>query len=65
MPVLTEMSASEQAAAVRAGELSATELVDTALDAIERLNGEINAVVTVVADLAAAVEQILHSDSTG
>ena len=48
------MSASEQAAAVRAGELSATELVDAALDAIERLNGEINAVVTVVADLARA-----------
>ena len=48
------MSATEQAAAVRAGELSATELVDAALDAIERLNGEINAVVTVVADLARA-----------
>ena len=47
--MLTEMSASEQAAAVRAGELSATELVDAALDAIERLNGEINAVVTVEA----------------
>jgi amidase len=54
VPVLMAMSASEQAAAVRAGEVSAVELVDAALDAIERLNGELNAVVTPVAERARA-----------
>src|SRR5690242_7114931 len=39
-------SAAEQAALVRDGEVSARELVDASLAAIERLNGELNAVVT-------------------
>jgi amidase len=46
------MAATEQAAAVRSGEMSALELVDGALAAIERLNGEINAVVTPVVERA-------------
>ena len=54
VPVTTWMSASEQAAAVRSGEVSAAELVEASLEAIERLNGELNAVVTVVAEQARA-----------
>ena len=46
------MSALEQAAAVRAGELSAAELVEASLGAIDRRNGEVNAVVTVVDERA-------------
>jgi amidase len=42
----------EQAAAVRAGEVSARELVQASLDAIERLNGDVNAFVTVAAERA-------------
>jgi amidase len=42
----------EQAAAVRAGELSARELVEASLAAIERLNGDVNAFVTVAAERA-------------
>jgi amidase len=44
----------EQAAAVRAGEVSARELVEASLDSIERLNGDVNAFVTVAADRALA-----------
>ena len=44
----------EQAAAVRAGEVSARELTEASLDAIERLNGEVNAFVTVAAERALA-----------
>jgi amidase len=51
---LMGMSATEQAAAVRSGELSAAELVDASLAAIDRLNGEVNAVVTPVAERARA-----------
>jgi amidase len=49
---LMSMSASEQAAAVRTGEVSAVELVEASLAAIDDLNGEINAVVTPVAERA-------------
>jgi amidase len=42
----------EQAAAVRSGEISATELAEDALAAIERLNGELNAFVTLAPDRA-------------
>jgi amidase len=48
------MSASEQAAAVRSGGVSASELVDASLAQIERLNGGLNAVITLVADRARA-----------
>ena len=47
-------SAAEQAELVRAGELSARELVEASLDAIDRLNGELNAVVTLSAERALA-----------
>ena len=40
------LSVTELAASVRAGDVSARELVETSLEAIERLNGELNAVVT-------------------
>jgi amidase len=43
-----------QAAAVRAGEVSSRELVEASLAAIERLNGEVNAFVTVAAERALA-----------
>ena len=42
----------EQAEAVRSGELSSRELVDASLGAIERLNPEVNAFVTLAADRA-------------
>jgi amidase len=45
-------SATELAASVRSGEVSARELVDSAYEAIERLNGELNAFVTLAQDRA-------------
>ena len=45
-------SAIEQAELVRSGEASARELVETSLAAIERLNPDLNAVVTLAADRA-------------
>jgi amidase len=45
-------SAIEQAEAVRSGEVSARELVEASVRAIERLNGDINAVVTTSAERA-------------
>lgn len=48
------LTALEQAAAVRSGELSARELVDASLAAIERLDGGLNAWVTVCAERALA-----------
>src|SRR4051812_45952210 len=47
-------SASEQARMVRDGECSSRELVDAALDAVERVDGELNAFVHVAADEARA-----------
>jgi amidase len=47
-------SAGELAAAVRAGEVSARELVEESLSAIERLNGELNAFVRLCDDRALA-----------
>jgi amidase len=49
---LMGMTAIEQAAAVRSGELSALDLVEASIEAIERQNGEINAVVTPVFERA-------------
>src|ERR1044071_5914117 len=47
-------SATELAASVRSGDLSARELVDSAYEAIERLNGELNAFVTLAQERAVA-----------
>jgi amidase len=47
-------SARDQAALVRAGEVSSRELVEASLAAIERLDGEINAFVTLVPERALA-----------
>ncbi len=47
-------SAAEQAELVRSGELSARELVEASLASIDRLNGELNAVVTLSAERALA-----------
>src|SRR5918998_6590927 len=46
--------AREQAALVRDGEVSARELVEASLAAIDRLNGELNAFVTLVPERALA-----------
>ena len=46
MDVLATASASELAASIRAKELSSRELLATYLERIERLNGPVNAVVT-------------------
>ncbi len=53
-------TALEQAAAVRAGEVSSRELVEAALAAIDRLNPDINAFVTMAADRA--LEEARASD---
>jgi amidase len=54
MSALHELSALEQGAAVRAGEVSPTELARHHLDRIAALDGEIGAFVTVTEDLALA-----------
>ena len=51
---LHELSALDAAAAVRSGAVSPVELVDHALDRIERLDGRLGAFVTVTADSARA-----------
>src|SRR3954453_20566474 len=56
-------SALEQARLVREGECSSRELVDAALDAIERVDGELNAYVHVAADAArAAADEVERGD---
>src|SRR3954453_4948780 len=57
---LLRRSASEQAALVRAGEVTGRELVEAALRAIERLNPAMNAFVTVCGERALA-----QADSVG
>lgn len=47
-------SATRQAAAIRDGSLSSRELLDTFLERIDRLNGDVNAVVTLDVDRARA-----------
>src|SRR5437763_3072967 len=47
-------SATEQAAAIRSGEVSSRELVEESLRAIEALNGELNAFVILAAERALA-----------
>jgi amidase len=49
-----QRSAMDQAALVRAGEMSARELVEASLEAIDRRNGELNAFVTLASDRALA-----------
>ncbi|HEY2870196.1 MAG TPA: amidase [Gaiellales bacterium] len=50
----TDLPATEQAALLRSGAVSATELVREHLDRIERLDGAVNAVVTVLPERALA-----------
>ena len=54
MSQLHDLTALEQAAAVRAGEVSSTELVDHYLDRIDRWDAALGAYVTVTSDLARA-----------
>lgn len=57
-------SATEQAELVRSGQVSARELVEACLAAIERRNGELNAVVTLCADEALAeAERVRPGDA--
>jgi len=61
-----DMTAIEQAAAIRDGELSPVEITDHYLDRIERLNGQTGAFYTVTADLAreqATIAEKLAADS--
>jgi amidase len=56
-------SAIEQARLVRSGEVSARELVEASLASIERLNGELNAFVTLTAEQALqAADQVRQGD---
>src|SRR2546423_202767 len=60
---LMSMSAAEQAASVRSGEVSATELVEASLAEIDRQNGEINAVITLADERAREeAEQVQPGD---
>ncbi len=52
--------AAEQAVLVREGEVSARELVEASLAAIERLNGELNAFVTLVPERALAEAEAIQ-----
>jgi amidase len=54
MTELWQRGATELAAAIRSGEVSSREVVDAHLDRIEKVNGEVNAVVIVLADQARA-----------
>ena len=54
-------SATEQAAAIAAGEMSSRELTAHVIDRIERLDGDINAVVT--RDFDAALERAAAADA--
>lgn len=54
MAELHDLTALEQAAAVRDGELSPVDLVSHYLDRIDRLNGQLGAFITVTADAALA-----------
>jgi amidase len=58
---LAFLSAVEQARLVRAGEISATELVTTSLERIERLDPTLNAFVTVCADEALESARIVDT----
>ena len=58
---LLQHPATEQAALVRAGEVSARELVEAALGAIDRLNGDINAFVHVAPERALAEASRIHA----
>lgn len=67
MSDLPFLSATEQARLVREGEVSPVELVETYLSRIEKLDGELNAYVTVAADEAlsqgrAAADRVAHDD---
>jgi Asp-tRNA(Asn)/Glu-tRNA(Gln) amidotransferase A subunit family amidase len=62
-PTPTELigrGALEQAALVRTGEVSARELVEASLEAIERANPELNAFVLVCAERALAEADAIH-----
>ena len=52
--MLTDLTITEAAAALRAREFSARELVQAHVDAVERLNGGLNAFITVTPELALA-----------
>ena len=54
-------SATEQAAAIASGELSSRELVSHVIERIERLDGDVNAVVT--RDFDAALERATAADT--
>ncbi|NIZ92351.1 amidase [Kineococcus rubinsiae] len=65
-----ELSLSDAAAAIAATELSPVELTDSVLGRIEAVEGDLNAFVTVTADLArasaaAAAEEIAHGGHRG
>ncbi len=69
MTELHDLTALDTAAAVRRREVSPTELVDHALDRIDRLDAQLGAFVTVTPDLAreqarAAERQLLDDDET-
>jgi amidase len=60
---VTELDAVAQAALVRAGEVSAVELTEWAIERIERLNPRLNAVVTPAYDLARAAAREVRTDA--
>jgi len=61
MAELHHLTALDQAAAIRAGEVSPTELVDHYLSRVERLSTDVGAFVTVTEDLARAQARLAES----
>jgi len=65
MSDITEESAVSQAARIRNREISCTEVLDAHLDRIERENPALNAIVTLVPELARAHARALDADFPG
>jgi len=63
-PELMRLSAVEQAALVRSGEVAARELVEAALSQIERLNPSVNAFVSTCGDRALSDAEAVRSGDT-
>lgn len=63
MPELHDLTALEQGAAIRAGELSPVELVEHYLARIDRWDAEVGAFVTVTADLARRQARALEEEA--
>ena len=63
MDELAYLDATAQAELVRGGEVTPVEMVDAAIERIERLNPELNAVITPLYDLAREAASVVNVDA--